>query len=169
MFMVKVDYPSAAEEREILRRTTEDRTIEIKAVLSADEIFALQAIVRRVPIADAVLDYALRLTRLTRLTTGEAPPWINEMLQWGAGPRASQNLVLGAKAHALLQGRFYVAAEDVKAVAKPVLRHRLITSFAAEAEGITTDKVIERLLTEVDPNSSAVLQDGKLPKVVAQG
>jgi len=169
MFMVKVDYPSAAEEREILRRTTEDRTTEIKAVLSADEIFALQAIVRRVPIADAVLDYALRLTRLTRLTTGEAPDWINEMLQWGAGPRASQNLVLGAKAHALLQGRFYVAAEDVRAVAKPVLRHRLITSFAAEAEGITTDKVIDRLLDEVDPNASAVLTDGKLPKVVAQG
>ncbi|MBL8730721.1 MAG: MoxR family ATPase [Planctomycetes bacterium] len=169
MFMVKVDYPSAAEEREILRRTTEDRSTEIRAVLSADEIFALQSIVRRVPIADAVLDYALRLTRLTRLTTGEAPPWINEMLQWGAGPRASQNLVLGAKAHALLQGRFYVAAEDVKAVAKPVLRHRLITSFAAEAEGITTDRVIERLLAEVDPNASAVLQDGKLPKVVAQG
>jgi len=169
MFMVKVDYPSAAEEREILRRTTEDRSTEIRAVLSADEIFALQSIVRRVPIADAVLDYALRLTRLTRLTTGEAPPWINEMLQWGAGPRASQNLVLGAKAHALLQGRFYVAAEDVKAVAKPVLRHRLITSFAAEAEGITTDKVIERLLADVDPNASAVLQDGKLPKVVAQG
>jgi MoxR-like ATPase len=168
MFMVKVDYPSAAEEREILRRTTEDRSTEIRPVLDANEIFALQSIVRRVPIADAVLDYALRLVRQTRLTTGEAPGWIKEWLQWGAGPRASQNLVLGAKAHALLHGRFYVAAEDLRAVAKPVLRHRLITSFAAEAEGVTTDTVIDRLLQEVDPNASAVLADGKLPKVVAQ-
>ncbi len=169
MFMVKVDYPSAAEEREILRRTTEDRDVTIAPVLGAAEIFELQQIVRRVPIADAVLDYALRLTRQTRLTTGEAPAWIKDWLQWGAGPRASQNLVLGAKAHALLQGRFYVAADDIRAVAKPVLRHRLVTSFAAEAEGISTDKVIERLLDEIQPNESAVLADGKLPKVIAQG
>jgi MoxR-like ATPase len=169
MFMVKVDYPSAAEEREILRRTTEDRTTEIKPVLGAEDIFALQAIVRRVPIADAVLEYALRLTRQTRLTTGDAPPWIKEWLQWGAGPRASQNLVLGAKAHALLQGRFYVAAEDIRAVAAPVLRHRLITSFAAEAEGVTTDKVVDRLLQETPANESQALADGKLPKVIAQG
>ena len=169
MFMVKVDYPSAAEEREILRRTTEDRSTDIRPVLSADDIFALQAIVRRVPIADAVLDYALRLTRQTRLTTGEAPDWIKEWLQWGAGPRASQNLVLGAKAHALLQGRFYVAAEDIRAVAKPVMRHRLITSFAAEADGVTTDKVVERLLAETPANESQALADGKLPKVIAQG
>ena len=108
MFMVKVDYPTAEEEREILRRTTEDRDVEIKPVLGADEIFELQEIVRRVPIADHVLEYALRLARQTRLTTGEAPEWVKEWLQWGAGPRASQNLVLGAKAHALLQGRFYV-------------------------------------------------------------
>ena len=168
MFMVKVDYPSAEEEREILRRTTEDRDVEIQPVLGADEIFDLQNIVRRVPIADAVLDYALRITRQTRLTTGDAPEWVTEWLQWGAGPRASQNLVLGAKAHALLQGRFYVAAEDIRAVAKPVLRHRLITSFAAEADGVTTDKVIERLLDETQPNDSAVLNDGKLPKVVSQ-
>ena len=169
MFMVKVDYPSAAEEREILRRTTEERSTEIKPVLGADEIFALQAIVRRVPIADAVLDYALRLTRQTRLTTGEAPAWIKDWLAWGAGPRASQNLVLGAKAHALLQGRFYVAAEDIRAVAKPVLRHRLITSYAAEADGVTTDKVVERLLAETPANDSQALADGKLPKVIAQG
>ena len=168
MFMVKVDYPSEDEEREILRRTTEDRDVDIQPVLGAEEIFDLQNIVRRVPIADAVLDYALRITRQTRLTTGDAPDWVKEWLQWGAGPRASQNLVLGAKAHALLQGRFYVAAEDIRAVAKPVLRHRLITSFAAEADGVTTDKVIERLLDETQPNDSAVLNDGKLPKVVSQ-
>jgi MoxR-like ATPase len=168
MFMVRVDYPSAAEEREILRRTTEDSAVELEPVLDQKQILELQQIVRRVPIADAVLDYALRLTRQTRLTAGECPDWVKEWLQWGAGPRASQNLVLGAKAHALLNGRFYVAAEDIRAVAKPVLRHRLITSFQAEAEGITTDKVVDRLLEETKPNDSAVLADGKLPKVVAR-
>ena len=169
MFMVKVDYPSADEEREIVRRTTEDRKADIQPVLGADDIFALQEIVRRVPIADAVLDFALRLTRQTRITTDEAPAWAREWLQWGAGPRASQNLVLAAKAHALLNGRFYVAAEDVQAVAKPVLRHRLITSFAAEADGVTTDKVVERLLAETPANASDALADGKLPKVLAKG
>jgi MoxR-like ATPase len=169
MFMVKVDYPSADEEREIVRRTTEDRKADIQPVLGADDIFALQEIVRRVPIADAVLDFALRLTRQTRITTDEAPAWAREWLQWGAGPPASQNLVLAAKAHALLNGRFYVAAEDVQAVAKPVLRHRLITSFAAEADGVTTDKVVERLLAETPANASDALADGKLPKVLAKG
>jgi len=168
MFMVKVDYPSAPEEREILRRTTEDAQTDVRAILGAKEIFDLQAIVRRVPVGDAVLDYALRLTRTTRLTTEDAPAWIKEWLQWGAGPRASQNLVLGAKAHALLHGRFHVSADDVRACAKPVLRHRLITSFAAEAEGITTDNVIDRLLEELKPNESQALLDGKLPKVIKQ-
>jgi MoxR-like ATPase len=166
MFMVKVDYPSAEEEREIVRRTTEERKVEVQAVLSAQEIFDLQAIVRRVPIADHVLEYALRLSRMTRLTTPDAPAWVKEWLQWGAGPRASQNLVLGGKARALLQGRFYVSAEDVRAVAKPVMRHRIITSFAAEADGITTDRVIERMLDEAKPNESQALTDGKLPKVI---
>ena len=98
-----------------------------------EDILALQSIVRRVPIADHVVDYALRLTRATRLTNDEAPGWVKEWLAWGAGPRSSQFLVLGSKARALLQGRFYVSAEDIRAVAKPVLRHRLVTSFAAEA------------------------------------
>ncbi|MEI6129315.1 MAG: MoxR family ATPase [Planctomycetota bacterium] len=168
MFMVRVDYPSIEEEREILRRTTEDSHAEVGPILGAAEITALQNIVRRVPIAEAVLDYAMRLVRMTRLSTDEAPQWLKEWLQWGAGPRASQNLVLGAKAHALLNGRFYVSAEDVRAVAKPVLRHRLITSFAAEAEGITTDKVIDRMLEETPPNESKALALGKLPKVIQQ-
>jgi MoxR-like ATPase len=168
MFMVKVDYPAMDEEREILRRTTETRHVEIQPILGKEEIQKLQEIVRRVPIADQVLDYALRLTRNTRLTTGEAPGWIKEWLAWGAGPRASQYLVLGAKAHAVLQGRMHVAADDIKAVARPVLRHRLITSFSAEAEGITTDTVVERLLQEIDPNRSAALSEGKLPRVFQQ-
>jgi MoxR-like ATPase len=124
--------------------------------------------VRRVPIADHVLDYAMRLTRSTRLTGDTAPDWIKEWLTWGAGPRASQNLVLGAKARALLNGRFYVSAEDIRSVAHPVLRHRLVTSFSAEAEGINTDIVVDRLLEEIKPNDSAALSDGKLPKVINQ-
>jgi MoxR-like ATPase len=109
----------------------------------------LQEIVRRVPIADHVTRYAMRLTRATRHRTPEAPDFIKEWLQWGAGPRACQYLILGGKARALLHGRHHVSTEDIAAVAKPVLRHRLITNFNAEAEGITTDKIIERLLEHV--------------------
>ncbi|MBK8978232.1 MAG: MoxR family ATPase [Planctomycetes bacterium] len=168
MFMVKVDYPSLDEEREIIRRTTEMRDEQVSAVLDSADIMELQKIVRRVPIADHVLDYALRLTRSTRLTTDQAPDWTREWLSWGAGPRASQFLVLAGKARALLQGRFYVSADDVRAVAHPVLRHRLVTSFGAEAEGVTTDKVVDRLLAEIDPNRSEALADGKLPGVVTR-
>ena len=168
MFMVKVDYPSLDEEREILRRTTETIDTKVSAVLKAEEILHLQEIVRRVPIADHVLEYAMRLTRSTRLTEPDAPDWIHEWLSWGAGPRASQNLVLGGKARALLQGRFYVSGEDIRAVAHPVLRHRLVASFSAEAEGITTDTVVTRLLEEIKPNDSEALSDGKLPKVINQ-
>jgi MoxR-like ATPase len=168
MFMVHVDYPTLDEEREILRRTTESTESKVEAILGAAEILELQRIVRRVPIADHVLEYAMRLSRATRLTKEEAPEWIKEWLSWGAGPRASQNLVLGAKARALLQGRFYVSGEDVRAVAHPVMRHRLVTSFGAEAEGITADTVVARLLEEIQPNDSDALNDGKLPKVINQ-
>ncbi len=168
MFMVKVDYPSMDEEREIIRRTTETQHAEIKPVLTAEDIIALQEIVRRVPVADHVLDYALRLARSTRITTDAAPAWTKEWLAWGAGPRASQMLILGAKARAVLNGNFHVSAPDIKAVAHAVLRHRLVTSFSAEAEGVTTDTVIDRLLEEIDPNASAALTDGKLPGVINQ-
>ncbi|MGA1524000.1 MAG: AAA family ATPase, partial [Planctomycetota bacterium] len=168
MFMVQVDYPTFDEEREIIRRTTETRDHDVSPVLDKEDILALQSIVRRVPIADHVVDYALRLTRATRLTNDEAPGWIKEWLAWGAGPRSSQFLVLGAKARALLQGRFYVSAEDIRAVAKPVLRHRLVTSFGAEAEGVTTDTVVDRLLAEISPNESPALADGRLPGVISQ-
>ncbi|MDA0373343.1 MAG: MoxR family ATPase [Planctomycetota bacterium] len=168
MFMVRVDYPTFDEEREIVRRTTETRDHDVAPVLGKEDILALQSIVRRVPIADHVVDYALRLTRATRLTNDEAPGWVKEWLAWGAGPRSSQFLVLGAKARALLQGRFYVSAEDIRAVAKPVLRHRLVTSFAAEAEGVTTDTVVDRLLAEISPNQSPALADGRLPGVISQ-
>ncbi|MDP6929943.1 MAG: MoxR family ATPase [Planctomycetota bacterium] len=168
MFMVQVDYPELDEEREILRRTTEIRDSSVDACISAEDIMNLQEIVRRVPISDHVLDYALKLTRSTRITSDDAPDWIKEHLSWGAGPRASQYLVLGAKAHALLQNRFYVSADDIRTVAYPVLRHRLVTSFSAEAEGVTPDTVIDRLLEEFPANESDALADGKLPKVIQQ-
>jgi MoxR-like ATPase len=166
MFMVKVDYPSMDEEREILHRTTESTDVELKPVLSGQEILDLQDIVRRVPIADQVMDYALRLTRSTRLTAPDCPGYIKDWLSWGAGPRASQYLVLGAKARAILKGRFYVSGEDVASVAHPVLRHRLITNFSAEAEGINSDRVVDRLLQEIQVNDSAALTDKKLPGVL---
>ncbi len=166
MFMIKVDYPTLEEEREILRRTTEAVEAQLSPVISGEEILELQDIVRRVPIADQVLDYALRLARWTRLTNPKAPAFIREQLAWGAGPRASQYLVIAAKAKAILAGRFHVAAEDVKAVAHPVLRHRIICNFSAEAEGITSDMIVDRLLESIDPNQSEALSDGKLPGVL---
>src|SRR6185503_9258219 len=114
-------------------------------------------IVRRVPIADHAIRYAMALSRATRVTQGGVPDFIKEWVQWGSGPRASQYLILGAKAHAVLQGRFYVTIDDIKAVAHPVLRHRIITNFSAEAEGVTTDKIIDKLL-EVIPAKEAQLE-----------
>ena len=166
MFMIKVDYPTFDEEREILRRTTEDTEIDIAEVINREEIQDLQHIVRRVPIADQMLDYCMRLARSTRLNNPDAPGFIKERLSWGAGPRASQYLVLASKTKAILSGRFHVSADDIRAIAHPVLRHRIITNFSAEAEGITTDHVIDRLLEEIDPNATAALSDGKLPGVL---
>ena len=151
MFMVHVPYPSREEEREILRRTTGMTETELSKVISAAELRDLQEAVRSVPVADHVLEYALALTRGTRVHSSEPLPFLREWITWGAGPRASQFLVLGAKAHAAIQGRNHVAVEDVKAVAHPVLRHRIVTNFSASAEGMTSDKIIDRLLAEVDP------------------
>ena len=155
MFNVLVDYPSESEELEIMRRTTSSGGSKVEAVLSKDEIQKLQEIVRRVPIADHVIQYAMRLARATRVRTAEAPDFCKEWLAWGAGPRASQYLILGGKARAVLHGRHHVATEDIAAVAKPVLRHRIITNFNAEAEGITTDKIVDKLLEHVKTADAA--------------
>jgi MoxR-like ATPase len=154
MFMVHVPYPSREEEREILRRTTGAAESELSKVISAAELRELQEAVRSVPVADHVLDYALALTRGTRVHASDPLGFLREWITWGAGPRASQFLVLGAKAHAAIQGRSHVAVEDVKAVAHPVLRHRIVTNFSASAEGMTSDKIIDRLLAEVDPSAA---------------
>jgi len=154
MFMVQVGYPSKEEEREILRRTTGGAMDEVGKVLSGEELKQLQTAVREVPVADAVLDYALALARGTRVRSDDPLPFVREFVTWGAGPRASQFLVLGAKANAVLAGRSHVSAEDVKAVAHPVLRHRIVTNFSAQAEGITSDIIIDRLLEEVRPDAA---------------
>ncbi len=146
MFHILVDYPSEEEEFQIVRQTTADVETTIAATLSGEQILELQKIVRRVPVADHVIRYALDLVRRTRGSAPDAPDFVRSYVQWGAGPRASQYLILGAKARAVLQGRYYAGCEDVRAVAGPVLRHRILTNFNAEAEGIKPDEIVRRLI-----------------------
>ena len=145
MFNVLVDYPDEAEELLIVKQTTADVVTEITPTLSATEIDEMCHIVRRVPVADHVAQYAVQLTRRTRPEHPEAAGSVKEYVSWGAGPRASQCLVLGAKARAALSGRYFVEPADIRAVAPPVLRHRIITNFNAEAEGIRPDDIIREL------------------------
>lgn len=145
MFNVLLDYPTYNQEVMIVKNTTADDIQKVDKALSAEEIIAFQHLVRRVPIADNVVEYAVKLTHLTRPGVNGSVT-ANEFLEWGAGPRASQFLVLGAKCNALLQGKYSPDIEDVQAIAKPVLRHRIVRNFKAEAEGITVDGIIEKLL-----------------------
>ncbi len=146
MFQVLVDYPTEEEEFEIVRQTTADTRPTVQKVLSDEEVLELQHVVRRVPVADHVIRYAMRLARQSRKDQPGVPDFVREFVSWGAGPRASQYLVLGSKARALLHGRSCAGLEDVRAIAKPVLRHRIVTNFNAEAEGVTTDGLIDRLI-----------------------
>jgi len=146
MFMISVGYPSAEEELAIMRATTSAAHQEVSEVLHAEDILGLQETVRRIPVGDHVFQYAMTLTRATRPNTPEAPDFVREFVSWGAGPRASQYLILGAKARAALYGRNYASTEDVAAIAAPVLRHRIITNFNAEAEGMDSDRIVQRLL-----------------------
>ncbi len=146
MFNVLVDYPTEEEEFQIVRQTTADTVVQTVKSLSQQEIGALQQFVRRVPVADHVIRYAMQFTRLSRNRGPDTPEFVKKYVSWGAGPRASQYLVLGAKARAVLHGRPYASTEDVRAVALPVLRHRLMTNFNAEAEGIRPDNIIQRLI-----------------------
>jgi MoxR-like ATPase len=152
MFNVVIDYPSAAEERQILTLTTGTADARIEVVASGEDIERMHALVREVPAAENVVDFAARLVRATRPAGGdEAPAFIREWVRWGAGPRAGQALLLGAKARALLEGRSVVALDDITAVALPVLRHRILLNFQAEADGIDPDTVVGRLLDDVRP------------------
>jgi MoxR-like ATPase len=149
MFMVKVGYPARDEERAIVKATTTETGQEIQPVLTANDILAVQRMVRKVPVSDHIVDYAVNLARATRPGEKEAPAFINNWLTWGAGPRAAQYLVLGAKARAVTRGRLNVSAEDVRYMAKAVLRHRIITNFNADAEGVDADGIIQKLLETV--------------------
>ena len=145
--------------------TTRPMETDYADVLSGGEILEIQDVVRRVPISEHVVRYVLRLVRATRVTTDEALETVRDRVAWGAGPRASQFLVLASKARALLHGRLYVATEDVKAVAHPVLRHRIITTYGAEAEGWTTDRLIDDLLERTPVGESETLRDEQRPNV----
>jgi len=145
MFNTLIDYPSAEEELEIVKRTTADLEVQVTPTLDAAQVIELQHTVRRVPVAEHVFRYAVDLVRMTRPESQAAPEMVKQYVAWGAGPRASQYLVLGAKARAVLHGRYYAAVEDVRAVAPPVLRHRILTNFNAEAEGIKPDRIITQL------------------------
>ncbi len=161
MFQVLVDYPTEDEEFEIVRQTTMSEPKKVDVVLSHEELKNLQALVKQIPVADHVIRYAMQFPRLTRQGDGNVPDFIKEYVSWGAGPRASQYLVLGAKARAMLRGREYASIEDVQSVAAPVLRHRIITNFNAEAEGVTPDDIIQRLtdIIPTTPQESSVVSE----------
>jgi MoxR-like ATPase len=146
MFNIWVDYPSYIEELAIVKATTEDKKININQVLDAEQIITYQNLVRKIPVSENVLEYAVQLVSKTRKDNTYSTAISNDYISWGAGPRASQFLVIGAKCHALLKGKLSPDIEDVKAVAKPILRHRLVRNYRAEAEGFTMDKIIESLL-----------------------
>ncbi|MCU0358744.1 MAG: MoxR family ATPase [Cyclobacteriaceae bacterium] len=147
MFNIWLTYPSMADEVSVVKNTTNDEPRTVNKTLTAEEIMAYQHLVRRVPVPDNVIEYAVQLTNKTRPGTAGASPIATEYLEWGAGPRASQFMILGAKCNALLNGKYSPDIEDVQAIAKPVLRHRMVRNFKAEAEGITVDQLIEKMMS----------------------
>ncbi|MFN3343163.1 MAG: AAA family ATPase [Flavobacteriales bacterium] len=146
MFNIWVDYPKFEEELAIVRNTTSDMKVKLEKVLSSEEILYFQDLIRRIPVADNVLEYAVKLSSKTRPNTPGATDIVNKYLSWGAGPRASQYLVVGAKCHAAVKGKYSPDIEDVQAVAMPILRHRIVRNYMAEAEGYSIEKIIKSLL-----------------------
>jgi MoxR-like ATPase len=146
MFNVWVDYPSYEEELEIVKKTTSDEATKLNVILTAEQIIAYQDLIRRIPVADNVLEYAVSLVNKTRVNNEKANELSQKYITWGAGPRASQYLVVGAKCYAALRGKYSPDIEDVKAIAKPILRHRLVRNYRADAEGYSMDRIIEELL-----------------------
>jgi len=149
MFNLWLDYPSLEEEMDIVSQTTSIQEDEVVSVLDASQIIELQRLVREVPVPESVLNYTVRLVGMSRPNTSISPDFVNKYMSWGAGPRASQYLILGGKARALTEGRFNVTEEDIRILAKPVLRHRIVNNYAAEAEGLTPDILIEKLIETV--------------------
>ncbi|HOM18158.1 MAG TPA: MoxR family ATPase, partial [Thermoguttaceae bacterium] len=151
MFNIKVDYPSSEEEEQILAVTTRSEKVEVSKVLSGKAIMNLQKLVASVAVSPYIVQYVARLVRATRPSDSSAPNYIKEWVDWGAGPRAGQFLILGGKALAAMDGRFSVAIQDVQKIAIPVLRHRISTNFQAQAEGVTPEDIIQRLIREIPP------------------
>jgi len=149
IFSLWIDYPTSQEEEEIVRTTTADASSPTSTIVTGEQIVALQKLVRRVPIADHLIQYAVRLVRSTRPTDALAPDYVKELVNWGAGPRASQYLALAGKARAILHGRHAVSAQDIRAVALPVLRHRIVVNFQAEAESASSVTIVNRLLESI--------------------
>jgi MoxR-like ATPase len=167
MFKVFVNYPSFVEEFEVARRTTAKPTEVVEPILTGEEIVELQGIVREVPISDHLIRYTLSLVRQTRIGEPSVPDFVGEHVAWGAGPRAVQFLILGAKARALLEGRTHVTCEDLQVLAKPVLRHRLVLNFTAESEGVTADSVIDKLLANTPTKEDELTSDARFKAIFA--
>ena len=149
MFSVMIDYPSPKEEVEIVKATTALAEAELERVLTAEQVIGIQRIVRKIPVSDEVVEYAVALVGATRPNAQGAPEFVREYVRWGAGPRASQYLILGAKARSVIRGRYSVSTQDVQSVAQVVMRHRIVRNFHAESEGVRTDDIVERVLGEV--------------------
>ena len=159
MYLINVDYPEGDEEADILRRTTTNYEEQPEKVLTGDQILEYQKIIREVLVREDLYDYVVRLVQATRVTKDYCLPYAKEWVAWGAGPRACQNLILGAKAYAFFNGRTHITTADIKAVSKPVMRHRVIVNYAAISEGITSDMVVDKILAEV-PGPSEVAKAG---------
>jgi MoxR-like ATPase len=166
MFKIYIGYPSYDEEYEIATRTTVEQDHRVEQVLDAQQILHLQSLVRRVPAAPPIIRHALDLVRRSRPAEPEAPAFVRKHVAWGAGPRAVQFLVLGAKARAVLRGRHHVSTEDVRAIAPAILRHRVITNFAAQAESYSTDRIIADLLEQTPPHAGGLADDERIKDVI---
>jgi MoxR-like ATPase len=167
MFKVFVNYPSFQEEFEVARRTTAIQLDNVKPVLSGPEIIELQRTVREVPVSDHIIRYALSVVRQTRVGQTGVPEFVNDQIGWGAGPRAVQFLILGGKARALIRGRTHVTTDDIQALAKPVLRHRIVVNFAAQSDGVSADKLIDRLIASTPTKEDELTSDARFKKIFA--
>ena len=146
MFNVVLDYPSYQEELEVIKNTTSDKKTVVNKILNAEDILKYQQLIRKIPVADNVIEYAVKLVSKTRPNTEHSNEMVNKYISWGAGPRASQYLVVGAKCHAAINGKYSPDIEDVKAIAIPILRHRVVKNYRAESEGLSIEQIITKLL-----------------------
>ena len=167
MFKVHVSYPSFADEFEVARRTTGQNKTTIEPVLSGEEILSLQEFIRSIEVSENVIRYALAIVRQTRVGQDGVPDFVREQVAWGAGPRAVQFLILGAKARAAMSGRSYVDTSDVQFCAKPVLRHRMVVNFAAESDGVTSDAVVDKIISVTPTAQDELLRDARFQRILA--